>query len=95
MVEYLYNCILATADADTEITAKITDESGNNITENCSLMLYDDQKVIVDIKGTYTTDGFWNFVIPKEKTEGFKGRCFYSINHLDSKLCFKQPIYFK
>lgn len=95
MTEYLYNCILASADTDTEITAKITDEAGNNITEDCSLNLYDDQKMIVDIKGTYTTDGFWNFVIPKEKTEGFRGRYFYEISHLDSKLCFKQPIYFK
>lgn len=95
MIEYLYNCILATADTDTVITAKIADEAGNNITENCSLMLYDDQKVIVDIKGLYTSNGFWSFTIPKEKTEGFKGRCFYSIKHNDSKLCFNQPIYFK
>ena len=42
MTEYLYNCILASADTDTEISAKITDEAGNNITEDCSLNLYDD-----------------------------------------------------
>lgn len=95
MIEYLYNCILATADTDTEITAKITDESGNNITSNCSLMLYDDQKVLVDIKGVYVSGDFWNFIIPKEKTQGLNGRYFYSIKHEDSKLCFKQPIYFK
>lgn len=96
MIEYLYDCILATADTDTEITAKITDEAGSFITENCSLMLHSkDEEMIATIEGNYLTDGIWEFVIPKSLTLGKEGRYWYCICHSDSNLCFKQPIYFK
>ena len=95
MIEYLYDCIRATSDTDTEITARITDDQGNFITENCNLTLYSEKETIITIEGIYTGEGLWEFVIPKDLTVGYIGRYYYSICHNDSNLCFRQPIYFK
>lgn len=96
MVEYLYNCIRATAGSNVEITAIIQDGSGANITENCHVMLFDkDDTLLITVDGTYLAElGTWQFTIPAKETVGKKGRYWYRIcTHKDS-LCFKQPIYF-
>lgn len=98
MIEYLYDAIRATANTDTEITARITGDDGNAITSDCSLMLHNDkEEMIATIKGKYNEEEqTWLFVIPKDTTKGCEcKRYWYCICHEDSNLCFKQPIYFK
>ena len=96
MVEYLYNCIRATAGDDVEITAIIQDSTGANITEGCHIMLFDKNCALLStIDGNYLAElGTWQFTIPAVDTAGKIGRYWYRIcSHQDS-LCFKQPSYF-
>lgn len=94
MIEYLYDVIRATANTDTTITADITDDAGNPITENCSLMLHNcDGSMIVSVDGVFY-DNSWSFTIPADITKERLGRHFYCICAEDRNLCFKQPIYF-
>lgn len=92
MVEYLYDCIRATAGEDITITAKISEEDGTAIIEGCSLVLFDDNEILVLVEGVYE-ENVWLFTIPADITEGLKGRCWYSVKYKDSSLCFAEPIY--
>ena len=94
MIEYLYNCIRATAGQDIVIAAQITDEEGVSITDSCGLMLHGEDGLITMVDGEYTPElDMWTYTIPAEITKGLKGRYFYSISRNDSSLCFKQPLY--
>lgn len=92
MVEYLYDAIRATAGEDITITAEITDDSGEVITEGCAIKLWEDEKLLGSIDGMLI-DGLWNFTIPASATTGLNGRYWYSISHNDNSLQFKQPAY--
>lgn len=94
MIEYLYDAIRAHAGNDITITAIATDNNGEDITENVSLVLHDkDRKtMIAEFEGKHV-DGEWLFFIPAEITEGLNGRYWYCVTHKGSALCFKQPIY--
>ena len=91
-IEYLYDCIRATAGNEIPITAVITDDNGDIITEGCGLMLHNDTEMIAKINGVYINDE-WCFTIPAEATKNLSGRFWYCICHNDANLCFKQPIY--
>ena len=95
MIEYLYDCIRATAGNDVDITAIIQDATGAPITEHCHIMLFDkEQKLLATFDGNYIDDGFWSFTIPATETEGKCGRYWYRICTPQASLCFTQPIYF-
>ncbi len=93
MIEYLHNAIRATAGEDIKLAAKIVDESGNAITTNCHINLYDDSQQLGHYAGTYS-GGAWSFTIPAEATANLAGRYWYCIcDNTHTKLNFKQPIY--
>lgn len=93
MVEYLYDAIRVSSGHDATITAKVSDDDGNPITEGCELMVYDGDTLLFHIDGEYAEDT-WFFTMPAEQSKGLNGRYWYCIC-IDSKdLCFKQPIYF-
>lgn len=98
MIEYLFDCIKATASTDTVITAEITNEEDIPITEGCALMLHDKSgDMIGTYAGIYVEDNnTWYFAIPKEDTAELRGRHMYCICDVNAgkNLCFKQPIYF-
>ena len=94
MIEYIHGAIKATAGEDISIVAEITAETGETITEDCNLHIFDKNKqMIVEVKGTFN-DNEWSFTIPATATKGLYGRYMYCIGHKKSSLCFKQPIYF-
>lgn len=95
MVEYLYNCIRATAGESVEICAIIEDDSGTPVTDGCGLRLFCDKGEVTLHKavGTYAND-MWTFILPSEVTKELKGRYWYCFCQNDRSLCFKQPIYF-
>lgn len=98
MIEYLYNAIRAVAGQAIDITAYITDENEELVTENCDLNIcnQDGTDVLLTKEGLYDVDNsVWHFLLAPEETKGFSGRYLYYIRHDDSNLCFKQPIYFK
>ena len=91
MIEYLYNTIRATVGDDMHITAIITDDQQNLITENCSFMIHDtNDKLISSTLGVYQ-DEAWLFNIPTTGLE--KGKYWYCICYGNQKLCFKQRLY--
>ena len=92
MIEYLYDAIRATAGLDIDITAIITDDSGEPIVRDCSLMLSDDEEVITMAEGIFDGEA-WVFNIPAAITQGLSGRYWYCIHNGDTTLCFKKPIY--
>lgn len=92
MIEYLYDCIRATAGQDICICANITDDFGECITAPCSLMLHDDEDLIASVVGVLIDD-VWEFVIPANATANLHGRFWYCICCGNTNLCFKQPIY--
>lgn len=96
MIEYLYNCIRATAGENVGITAIITNADGEQITEHSHIMLFDkDDTLLATIDGEYVAElGNWQFTLPAELTKGKCGRYWYRICTTDDSLCFKQPIYF-
>jgi hypothetical protein len=95
MIEYLYDAIRAAAGNDIAIQAEITDDNGNNIIEDCYLVLHDkDDSMLANISGSYE-EGIWTFLINAETTKDLKGRYMYCIRCANSSLCFKQPIYFE
>ena len=95
MIEYLYDCIRATAGQDVAVTAIIEDASGAPITDRCHIMLLDkNHNLIVMTDGTYLEDGQWQFTIPAKDTQGKYGRYWYKICTPDASLCFAQPLYF-
>lgn len=92
MIQYLHDCIRATAGEDIYICAKIVDAFGD-IVPACSISLFDDNELIVMVEGKLVDD-IWEFHIPADATTNLCGRYWYSIsdeNH--SSLCFKEPIY--
>ena len=91
-IEYLWNCIRATAGQDICICAEITDDDGNAITDACGLMLHDDYDMLTKVNGSFDGEQ-WSFEIPAEVTKGLKGRYWYCICRNDTNLCFKTPIY--
>ena len=93
MIEYLYDAIRASAGTDITVSAKVTDDDGNPITEGCMFMLHTDEMLLVSVEGEYVEDT-WFFTIPKEVTKGLHGRYRYCICTENDELCFKQPIYF-
>lgn len=96
MVEYLYDAIKAVAGQEIKIEAYITDENENLITEDCYFVLHDGTglEMLLRKLGTYNIDSMnWEFVLAPEETEGLSGRHLYCIQHDNSNLCFKQPIY--
>lgn len=100
MVEYLYDAIRCSAGVDNMINAYITDDlavPGNEvITDGCEFVLHDGttDKVIGKVIGNFDTElSVWEFVLPKELTEGLRGRYKYCIMRDGQNLCFKQPIY--
>lgn len=96
MIEYLYDAIRAVAGQDFTVSAMITDDEENVITDSCCFMLHDEdgETVIASVEGVYNQDFMlWEFTIPADVSMGLKGRYWYCIMHDDSNLCFKQPIY--
>lgn len=95
MIEYLYNCIRATAGQDISIAAEITDDEGAAIVDGCGIYLHDPDKALVaQFDGVYDEENSqWIFTIPAATTEGLEGRYYYCIGHYNSSLCFKQPLY--
>lgn len=95
MIEYIYNAIRAAAGSNIAITAEITDDNGNDIVDDCYLVIHDkDGSQLVSVSGNYE-DGEWTFYIDSNITRELNGRYWYCIKCVDSPLCFKQPIYFK
>lgn len=94
MIEYLYDAIRAHAGNDITIAAVVTDDEGNNITEDCALVLHDKDRetMIAKFEGTYS-EGEWLFLIPADITKGLDGRYWYCVMRKGNALCFKQPIY--
>lgn len=96
MIEYLYNAIRAHAGNDIVLSAIITDDEGNNITEGITLAFHDKDRdtMIAKFDGTFSEEtGEWTFAILKEYTEGLNGRYWYCIQKDGNALCFKEPIY--
>lgn len=95
MVEYLYDAIRAVAGQPITVTALITNELEELITEGCTFALHDpDGAMIAETAGTYLPESLvWEFTIPAEITVGLQGRYWYCIMHDSNNLCFKQPIY--
>ena len=94
MVEYLYNTIMAVAGQDITIYALITNDDEQVITTGCSLVLYNDEEELVSVDGIYLPESLqWEFTIPANATSGRDGRYWYSVQHNNKSLCFKQPIY--
>ena len=95
MIEYIYDAIRASSGEDIAITAFI-DSADQPIKENCSLILSDDNKALITIKGEYLPDmEAWSFKIPGEATIGLEGRYWYQILSYDMSINFKKPIYLK
>lgn len=92
MIEYLYDCIRATAGTTITIAARVVDNDDNAVTDDCMLLIHLDEQDI-HIHGELKEDT-WYFTIPAETTEGINGRYWYCVKHGDEQLCFKQPIYF-
>lgn len=93
MIEYLFNAIRARAGEDIVITAKLTNEDGETITEPSILTLStEDKKIISQVNGELLEDT-WYFTIPANDTKELNGRYWYCIKANNESLCFRQPIY--
>lgn len=95
MIEYLYDAIRATAGQEIVVAAVITDIDDLPITSGCSFSLYDDDRHLQEIDGSFNSDtGEWHFVLPVRLTQTLaKGRYWYCINYEHQSLSFKQPLY--
>ena len=93
MIEYLYNAIKATAGRDIELAAKVTNESGKVVNEQCHLMLMDESGDLITRATGNLIDGVWQFTIPAAVTADKQGRFWYCICGEEQNYCFKQPIY--
>ena len=93
MIEYIYDAIKAAPGSAVTVSAKISDNEGNPITEGISFFLHDkEEKVIAEIEGEYFEDT-WFFTIPAKVTEGLRGRYWYCIRKGEEHLCFMKPFY--
>ena len=93
MIEYIHDAIRATAGNTLAIAAEITDDSGNQVIAGCAMMIFNNEELIITADGEYLEEQ-WIFTIPAEATKNLKGRYSYCICQENTKLCFKQPIYF-
>lgn len=90
MIEYLYDAIRISSGGVETVTARVSDNEGNPITEGVMLMIHNDEELLLEIEGEYK-DGTWYFPL---SAKGLHGRYWYYICTDESELCFKQPIYF-
>lgn len=96
MIEYLYDAIKAVAGQEIVVNAFITDDEEQVITEGCYLAIHglDGVEMITKVEGVYLPENLmWEFTVPAEATLGLGGRYWYCIQHNESNLCFKQPMY--
>lgn len=89
MIEYCYDAVrLNLPDV---LTAYITDENEELITEDCVLNIYKDDELIALFEGYYDSElGNWNFEIDGKFEEG---RYSYNISHNGEYLDFEKPLY--
>ena len=92
MVEYLHDCIRATAGTDITIVANITLDY-EPISTGCSLIIHITDEDMIMIDGVYS-DGIFSFTVPGEVTKELEGRYWYCFKSGEQQLCFKEPIYF-
>lgn len=95
MIEYLYDAIRTMAGQEFTVNAIVTDEHGNQITENCNMMLHIGDEMIESASKYDEVQSMWAFTYPAEATQGLEGRFEYCVMHNGEPMCFKQPIYFK
>ena len=96
MIEYIYDCIKASAGTDITIKAVITTNvTDEEVAGQYNLELYDKNDEDIVIYKTYGTvaDGIWTFNIPAKITEGLNGRYWYCVKCFDNTICFKEPMY--
>lgn len=93
MVEYIFDAIKATSGQDNEITAIITDDDGNYITEGCKFMLHDKNGSVLSLIEGECRENLWYFTIPAKDTQELKGRYWYCIGCATGNLCFMKPFY--
>lgn len=91
MIEYLYNAIRATAGADINIVARVTEDSES--VEGTCLALHISEDSMIMIEGELVND-VYQFTIPAEVTAGLSGRYWYCFMKDNQPLCFKEAIYF-
>lgn len=89
MVEYIYDVIRVSAGEPAAITAKLLDEDGLAITENCNFRLFRDNLEVAAVSGIYE-NGVWFFTLP---TSGLDGKYEYAIYEGEESLCFKKLLY--
>lgn len=88
MVEYLYNAIRATAGDEITIVAKISNNDGTPINDNCTLVIYADCNTPIVVNGVYK-EGIWSFTISASVTKDLKGRYYYCFYKRDEAIAFK------
>ena len=91
MIEYLYDAIRATAGADMNIVARVS-EDGETLEGTCFALHIDDEHMVV-VEGELI-DGVYQFTVPAEITANLSGRYWYCFMKEHKPLCFKEPIYF-
>ncbi len=96
-LEYLYDCVRATAGEGVDITATITDADGSVVKDGCSLALYDSYgATIANVDGQYIEETkSWQFSIPASATAKLSGRYFYCVFRNHISMNFQTPIYFE
>lgn len=92
MIEYLHDAIRATAGREFTLTAKVTDDDGNPVTEGLMLMIHSDEDMLISADGELY-DNMWFFTVPADATKGLHGRYWYCIATEKDQLCFKKPLY--
>lgn len=93
MIEYLYDCIRATAGQDAIVGAIVNGSDGEPLTAGCRLRLHNENGMIGEVEGLYNGER-WLFTIPAAMSAGLKGRYWYCIFFEDMMICHKELIYF-
>ncbi len=88
MIEYIYDIIMATSGE--QVAAKITDDAGAVVREQCYFHLFQEGEMKVEVSGLLVDD-VWYFAIP----DIAPGRYDYCFGTADKALCFKKPFYLK
>lgn len=94
MTEYISNAVRASAGNPIVITAKITENDGTVITDDCALRVFDNEGAqVLEEEGTYYSDvQEWEFKFELPYNSA-RNRYFYTISHNGIDLAFKAPIY--